>query len=62
VTRPSRVTRIAEIRFEVIARAVVPWLVPLLVVLAVITPWPPYTLGLAGAMRGRQPRRRLVGP
>jgi TRAP-type C4-dicarboxylate transport system permease large subunit len=46
------VTRIAEIRFEVMARTMLPWLVPLLVVLAAITVWPPLTLGLAGAMRG----------
>jgi tripartite ATP-independent transporter DctM subunit len=46
------VTRIAEIRFEVMARAILPWLVPLLVVLAAITLWPPLTLGLAAAMRG----------
>jgi TRAP-type C4-dicarboxylate transport system permease large subunit len=31
------VTRIAEIRFEVMPRAIVPWRVPLLVVLAAIT-------------------------
>ena len=46
------VTRIADIRFEIMARAILPWLVPLLVVLAAITLWPPLTLGLAGAMRG----------
>jgi TRAP-type C4-dicarboxylate transport system permease large subunit len=46
------VTRIAEIRFEVMARAILPWLIPLLVVLAAITLWPPLTLGLAEAMRG----------
>jgi tripartite ATP-independent transporter DctM subunit len=46
------VTRIAEIRFEVMARAILPWLVPLLVVLAAITVWPPLTLGLAKALAG----------
>jgi len=46
------VTRIAEIRFEVLARAILPWLMPLLVVLLAITLWPPLTLGLAGAMKG----------
>ncbi len=46
------VTRIAEIRFETMARAILPWLIPLLVVLLAITLWPPLTLGLAGAMRG----------
>jgi tripartite ATP-independent transporter DctM subunit len=46
------VTRIAEIRFEVMARAILPWLIPLLVVLAAITLWPPLTLWLPTAMRG----------
>ena len=46
------VTRIAEIRFEVMARAILPWLIPLLVVLAAITVYPPLTLALAAAMRG----------
>ena len=46
------VTRIAEIRFEVMSRAILPWLVPLLVVLAAITVWPPLTLWLPTAMRG----------
>jgi tripartite ATP-independent transporter DctM subunit len=46
------VTRIAEIRFEVMARAILPWLIPLLVVLAAITLYPPLTLWLPTAMRG----------
>ena len=46
------VTRIAEIRFEVMARAILPWLAPLLVVLAAITVFPPLTLWLPTAMRG----------
>jgi TRAP-type C4-dicarboxylate transport system permease large subunit len=46
------VTRIADIRFEVMARAILPWLVPLLVVLAAITLWPPLTLWLPTAMKG----------
>jgi hypothetical protein len=46
------VTRIAEIRFEVMARAILPWLAPLLVVLAAIALWPPLTLWLPTAMRG----------
>jgi tripartite ATP-independent transporter DctM subunit len=46
------VTRIAEIRFEVMARAIVPWLVPLLAVLAAITLWPGLTLWVPTAMRG----------
>ncbi|UTD28968.1 TRAP transporter large permease [Bradyrhizobium sp. WD16] len=36
-------SRIAEISFETMSRAVLPWLVPLLVVLAMITLWPPLT-------------------
>ena len=46
------VTRIAEIRFEVMARAILPWLIPLLVVLAAITLWPPLTLWIPMAMNG----------
>jgi len=38
--------RIAEISFESISRAILPWLVPLLVVLLAITLWPPLTLWL----------------
>src|SRR5204863_3586206 len=37
-------SRIAEISFEQMSRAILPWLVPLLVVLAAITVWPPLTL------------------
>lgn len=40
------VTRIADITFETMARAIVPWLIPLLVVLAAITVWPPLTTAL----------------
>jgi tripartite ATP-independent transporter DctM subunit len=39
-------SRIAEISFETMSRAVLPWLVPLLVVLAMITLWPPLTTWL----------------
>jgi tripartite ATP-independent transporter DctM subunit len=38
--------RIAEISFEKISRAILPWLVPLLIVLLAITVWPPLTLWL----------------
>ena len=38
--------RIADISFEAISRAILPWLVPLLVVLLAITLWPPLTLWL----------------
>lgn len=40
------VTRFAEISLETMARAILPWLVPLLVVLLAITVWPPLTLWL----------------
>lgn len=40
------VTRIAEISFETMARAILPWLVPLAVVLAAVTVWPPLTTWL----------------
>jgi len=45
--------RIAEVTFEQISRAILPWLVPLLVVLVAITLWPPLTLGLPGLLMGR---------
>jgi len=38
--------RIAEVSFEQISRAILPWLVPLLIVLVAITVWPVLTLGL----------------
>jgi tripartite ATP-independent transporter DctM subunit len=40
------VTRIAEISFEKMARAVMPWLLPLFFVLALVTLWPPLTTWL----------------
>src|SRR4029077_7929011 len=39
-------SRIAGISYETMSRAILPWLVPLLVVLALITLWPPLTLWL----------------
>jgi TRAP-type C4-dicarboxylate transport system permease large subunit len=42
--------RIADISFEQISRAILPWLVPLLVVLLAITVWPPFTLWLPGLL------------
>ena len=38
--------RIADISFEQISRAILPWLVPLLIVLVLITVWPALTLWL----------------
>ncbi len=46
-------SRIAGITFEEISRAILPWLVPLIVVLAMITLWPPLTLWLPGVAMGR---------
>ena len=40
------VTRIADVSFETMSRAILPWLVPLLLVLAMISFWPPLTLWL----------------
>ncbi len=42
--------RIADISFEKISRAILPWLVPLLIVLIAITVWPPLTLWLPGLL------------
>ena len=40
------VTRIAEISFETMSRAILSWLIPLFVVLALVTLWPPFTTWL----------------
>jgi TRAP-type C4-dicarboxylate transport system permease large subunit len=45
--------RIAEISFEKISRAILPWLVPLLIVLAAITVWPALTLWLPALVMGK---------
>jgi tripartite ATP-independent transporter DctM subunit len=45
-------SRIAEISFETMSRAVLPWLVPLLVVLAAVTLWPPLTTWLPRLVLG----------
>lgn len=39
-------SRIAGISFEKMSRAIMPWLIPLLIVLAPVTFWPPLTLWL----------------
>ena len=44
--------RIADITFEQISRAILPWLVPLLLVLVAITVWPPLTLWLPRLVMG----------
>ncbi len=46
-------SRIAEISYETLARAVLPWLIPLFCVLAAITLWPPITTWLPGLVLGR---------
>ena len=46
-------SRIAEVTFEQISRAILPWLVPLLIVLLAITVWPPLTLWLPGLMMNK---------
>lgn len=46
------VTRIANVSFETMSKAILPWLVPLLVVLAAITLWPPLTTWLPNHMMG----------
>jgi hypothetical protein len=47
------VANIAKISFERMSRAIVPFLIPLLVVLAGIAPWPPPTTRLPQALIGR---------
>lgn len=46
-------SKIAGISFEAMSRAIVPWLVPLLAVLAAITFWPPLTTWLPNLVMGR---------
>ncbi len=46
------VTRIAGVSFETMSRAILPWLVPLLVVLLAITLWPPLTTWLPRHLMG----------
>ncbi len=46
-------SRIAEISFEKMSRAILPWLVPLLIVLALVTVWPPLTLWLPNLVMGK---------
>jgi tripartite ATP-independent transporter DctM subunit len=45
--------KVADISFERVARATLPFLVPLLVVLAAITLWPPLTTWLPGVVLGK---------
>jgi TRAP-type C4-dicarboxylate transport system permease large subunit len=45
--------KVADVPFERLARAVVPYLVPLIAVLAMITLWPPLTTFLPKLLLGR---------
>lgn len=44
--------KIAEVRFETMSWAILPWLIPLIAVLAAITLWPPLTLWLPKLVMG----------
>jgi TRAP-type C4-dicarboxylate transport system permease large subunit len=46
-------SRIAEISYEKLARAVLPWLIPLLVVLLMVTLFPPITMFLPTLVMGK---------
>ena len=45
--------KVANIPFDAMARAILPWIVPLLAVLVAITLWPPLTTWLPGVVMGR---------
>jgi len=44
--------RIADVTYEAMSRAILPWLVPLVAVLLAITVWPPLTLWLPALVMG----------
>jgi len=44
------VTRIAEVSFQTMTRVILPWMIPLLVVLAALSVWPKLTLWLPGLL------------
>ncbi len=46
-------SRLAEISFERMSIAIVPWLIPLLVVLVLLSLWPPLSTFLPGLFLGR---------
>jgi TRAP-type C4-dicarboxylate transport system permease large subunit len=46
-------SKIANISFEAMSRAILPWLLPLLAVLVAITLWPPLTTWLPNLVLGR---------
>ena len=45
--------KVANIPFDAMARAIVPWILPLLAVLVAITLWPPLTTWLPGVVMGK---------
>ena len=45
--------KVANIPFDAMARAILPWIVPLLAVLVAITLWPPLTTWLPSVVMGR---------
>ncbi len=47
------VTRIADISFETMSRAILPWLIPLITVLAAVALWPPVTTFLPNLLMGK---------
>jgi TRAP-type C4-dicarboxylate transport system permease large subunit len=50
---PFVAARIADISYETMSRAILPWPVPLLIVLAAITVWPPLTTWLPHLLMDR---------
>jgi TRAP-type C4-dicarboxylate transport system permease large subunit len=46
-------SKVANISFEAMSKAILPWLVPLLVVLAAITLYPPFTTALPALLLNR---------
>jgi TRAP-type C4-dicarboxylate transport system permease large subunit len=45
--------RVANISFDAMARAIIPWIMPLFAVLVAITLWPPLTTWLPGVIMGK---------
>ncbi|MCA4910412.1 MAG: TRAP transporter large permease subunit, partial [Methylobacterium sp.] len=45
--------KIANISFESMSRAIIPWLMPLIAVLIAITLWPPLTTFLPSLLMGK---------
>jgi TRAP-type C4-dicarboxylate transport system permease large subunit len=45
--------RVANISFDAMARAIIPWIMPLFAVLVAITLWPPLTTWLPSVIMGK---------